>query len=154
VRPHPAPIPNNRRISAEQDKYIQPGRGGPFVVAWAYTTAGRFDDATSLREDVLRRRKSKLGPDHLDKLISMFFVPLAYWLNECLFEAIPLFEEVLKLQKAELGLHNISTAVSVFDSPTPIWTAVGERSALPGQRPLLDNRRRTPRWSALLENCF
>jgi tetratricopeptide (TPR) repeat protein len=83
-----------------------------FGLAWAYQVVGRLDDAASLHEEVLRRRKAKLGLDHPDTLHSMFAVAGSYGLGR-LNEAILMHEEALKLRKAKLGPDHPDTLQSM-----------------------------------------
>ena len=96
-------------------------------LATAYLDAGKLDKALPLLEETLALRKSKLGPDHPDTLISMNNLATGYRAAGKLDKALPLFEETLALRKSRLGPDHPDTLFSMDNlaegyGPPGSWT--------------------------------
>ena len=79
------------------------------TVGDTYRGVGDSERAIGLLQRSLALRKSKLGPDHPDTLMSMHRLAAAYLHAGKLDLAVPLFEETLKLWRAKLGPENPNT---------------------------------------------
>jgi eukaryotic-like serine/threonine-protein kinase len=74
----------------------------------------RVKEATPRFEEVLRLRKARLGPDHLDTIDSMLGLAWAYRWAGRLDESTTLSEEVLRLRKSKLGPGHPDTIDSMW----------------------------------------
>src|SRR5204862_95934 len=74
---------------------------------------GRHTEALDLFEETLALRKTTLGRDHPDTLISMNNLANSYVELDRHADAIKLHGETLALQKAKLGLDHPSTLMSM-----------------------------------------
>ena len=72
-----------------------------------------LDRALPLYEETLALRKSKLGPDHPDTLVSMNNLAEGYKAVGNFDRALPLFEETLALEMAKLGPDHPNTLKSM-----------------------------------------
>jgi tetratricopeptide (TPR) repeat protein len=80
-----------------------------WAVAVVYWASGRTDEAIPQLEEVLRLRKSKLGPEHGQTLQSMWGLASVYELADRLDDAGPLSEKALKLYEAKFGPNHPET---------------------------------------------
>jgi tetratricopeptide (TPR) repeat protein len=72
-------------------------------LAVVYENAGLPDKALALHEQVLQRRKAKLGPEHLDTADSTYYLGALCGRMGQFDRAVPLLVETLRLQKERLG---------------------------------------------------
>jgi tetratricopeptide (TPR) repeat protein len=79
-----------------------------------YDGLGRHSEALLLREETLKLRKAKLGPDHPDTLKSMNDLAYSYYTVGRHPEAMTLLEETLKLRKDKLGANHPDTADTIY----------------------------------------
>ncbi|HJT30944.1 MAG TPA: tetratricopeptide repeat protein [Pirellulales bacterium] len=63
----------------------------------------QLTEAARLYEEVLQKKKARLGPDHPSTLGGMNNLALAYMASGQLAKSVALFEEVLRMQEAKLG---------------------------------------------------
>ena len=85
-----------------------------FELAVIYDELGKLEKAVPLYEEVLRKRKETLGPDHRDTLKVMSYLAIAYSENKRLEDALPLFREVFERRKNKLGPENQGTLKSMY----------------------------------------
>ncbi len=102
---------NKRRLVVQVDRYrYLPGMNN---LAVGYQITGQLNQAVPLLEQTLERRKTKLGPDHPDTLISMGNLAEGYLATGQLDKALPLFEQTLELRKTKLGPDHPHTLTSM-----------------------------------------
>ncbi|HMO64620.1 MAG TPA: serine/threonine-protein kinase, partial [Verrucomicrobiota bacterium] len=80
------------------------------LLAAAYQGAGRTDEATRLREEVLARRRESLGPDHADTVAALLALSESYR-SDCARadEATQLVREVVAIRERTLGADDLQT---------------------------------------------
>ena len=86
-----------------------------YNLAISYDAAGQTERALKLREETLALRKTKLGPDHPDTLMSMNNLANGYRDTGQRDRALKLREEALALWKAKLGPDHPGTLESMYD---------------------------------------
>jgi serine/threonine protein kinase len=83
------------------------------LLANGYAALGRHDDALTLREQTLAKRRQVLGPYHRDTLTSMNNLALSYAALGRRAEAVRLHEETLALRQQHLGVDHPDTLSSM-----------------------------------------
>jgi eukaryotic-like serine/threonine-protein kinase len=81
------------------------------VLGESYSYLGENTLAIRQLERALELRKAKLGPSHLDTLISMNDLAQVYKFSGRPAEALPLLQEALKFQKEKLGPSHLDTLI-------------------------------------------
>ncbi len=94
------PLLEEAKLAAGKDPQLGFVRG-PLVDA--YTKAGRHDLAIALAEETYALQSAKLGPDHLDTLVSKSNLAACYATAGNLDRGLSLMEETLALMKSKLG---------------------------------------------------
>ncbi len=112
--------------------------GDPLVVAamqnkfgLSLRGLGEPEKAIALFEKSLATRQAKLGPDHLDTLLTANNLATAYGDAGKLNLAVPLHEDTLKLMKAKLGLDHLATLHSMNNLAAAYLAAGQMNLALP-----------------------
>jgi tetratricopeptide (TPR) repeat protein len=82
-------------------------------LATVYEEIGQLDQALPLFVQTLELRKSQLGLDHPETLMSMNGLAVCYWSLNMLDRSIPLLEQTLDLQIKKLGRSHIDSQFSV-----------------------------------------
>ena len=110
-----------------------------------------------MAEEALKFRKSKLGADRPDTLITMNNLALTYLDTDRLNDATALFEEAVKRQRTKLGLDNPKTLATMNNlaaailpqSGGPMPTRLRERVWPSAKKSLPDDWRRYQTMSQL-----
>jgi serine/threonine protein kinase/tetratricopeptide (TPR) repeat protein len=93
------------------------------LLAAAYWSAGRTDEAIKLDEAILPLYESKLGPDHPVTLTVRNSLASAYWSAGRIDEAIKLHETTLKLDASKLGPDHLVTLTVRNNLAVAYWSA-------------------------------
>lgn len=97
------------------------------LLANGFAALGRHDDALTLREQTLTKRRQVLGPYHRDTLTSMNNLALSYAALGRRAEAVRLHEETLALRQQHLGVDHPDT-LSSMNNLAQALLAVGRQA--------------------------
>jgi tetratricopeptide (TPR) repeat protein len=100
-------------------------------LAWGYAALGRHTNALKLREEVLTVRRTRLGADNPDTLLSMYDLAHSYAALGRHADALKLRERTLTLRRARLGPDHPDTLRSMQDVADSLITLGRGAEAVP-----------------------
>ncbi|KAJ5123879.1 uncharacterized protein N7515_007704 [Penicillium bovifimosum] len=107
--------PNSISIREMGDVFIRT------ILARVHYDEGQWEEAEQLFVQVMETRKTKLGQDHPDTLISMGHIASTFWNQGRWEEAEQLEVQVMETRKTKLGEDHPSTLTSMANLASTFW---------------------------------